>query len=372
MPRLVCLAGTWDPEFARNKALTRILRIAGCDVSLCQVPLWGVRGDTIVKQRKLAVFAKAAWAYPLLLWKFLRTPRPDVVIVPYPGHFDMLLLGPLCRLRRIPVVFDIFISLFDTIVTDRRLRGPNSPVALVALAADRLACRAADLIFADTPAHAAYFSGLSKVPPERFRVLWLGAQESIFHPRSDIVPDPDLVLFHGTFVPLQGLETIVRAAKLLETDGIRIRILGDGQDRETVERLVDELRIENLERVGLVPLDRVPKEIAGAGICLGIFGTGAKADRVIPNKLYECLAVGRPVITGGTTAVRTGFTEDEVTMVPVGDAAKLAAAIRRLRRDPELRERLGAAGHARFKQTYSEEALSKLLAAHLDLVLAAR
>jgi glycosyltransferase involved in cell wall biosynthesis len=58
--------------------------------------------------------------------------------------------------------------------------------------------------------------------------------------------------------------------------------------------------------------------------------------------------------------------------VPVGDPAALAAAIRALRDNPESRERVAAAGHARFHRDYGERALARRLRGHLDELVAAR
>ena len=368
----VCLAGTWDTNFGRNIILQRILKRAGCEVTTCQVDLWGERRDAIVRTRKLAIVRRAIVAYPLLIWKFLRSPRSDIVLVPYPGYFDMLLIATLCRIRGTPVVFDIFISLYDTVVSDRGLTSRASLLATLMRAADRMACRASDLVLADTPADAEYFAELTGVPLDRFRVLWVGAREHLFHPVSSIDPDPNLVLFYGTFIPLHGLETIVRAAKRLELDGIRFRIIGDGQKRNDIDQLISELHIKNIERVGLIPLECLRDEIAGAGICLGIFGTTAKASRVVPNKVYECIAIGRPVVTADTPAIHSAFNRTEVQTVPPGDADQLANAIRCLRAHHLAREQMAIAGRERFRRDYSEDALSRLLISHLDELLKAR
>ena len=235
---------------------------------------------------------------------------------------------------------------------------------------DRAACRRADLILADTPVHAAYFAELTGVSRDRFRVLWLGAQD-VFRPQPDVTPTPNLVVFHGTFIPLQGLETIVRAAKLVAPDGVQVRIIGDGQERPTIEALLRELDVTNVELTGLLPLEEIPRQIASATLCLGIFGTTPKAGRVVPNKLYECLAVGRPVVTGDTPAIREAF-DGEVATVPPGDANALADAIRRLCADPDEREALGRRGHERYVRDYSSDALARMLGEYVEDVVAAQ
>ncbi|HSR40810.1 MAG TPA: glycosyltransferase, partial [Longimicrobiales bacterium] len=330
--------------------------------------LWGERGHGIVRRGKLSLLFRAALAYPLLVWRFLTAPRPEIVLVPYPGHFDMPLLALLCRIRGTPVVFDAFVSLYDTVISDRKLADPGSLLARLTKLVDRLACRTADLVLTDTPQHVHYLSETTGVPVDRFRVVWVGAEEEIFHPRPQIEPDPALVLFYGTFIPLHGMETIVRAAAALEGEGIRFRIIGDGQERPVVDRLQEDLAVRNIERVDWVPLERLPEEIAGAGVCLGIFGTTGKADRVVPNKVYQCVATGRPVVTGDTRAIREAFEEGEVVTVPVGDPGALAEAIRQLRRDPRRREEVAARGRRRFLRDYDDASLASLLRNHLTEV----
>jgi glycosyltransferase involved in cell wall biosynthesis len=282
----------------------------------------------------------------------------------YPGYFDMPVVAVIARARRIPVVFDVFISLHDTVVGDRALRPATSLMGRLTRLVDRVACGLADVVLADTPAHADFLAELTGVERRRFRVLWLGAREDVFNPIPAATPEPRLVVFHGTFIPLQGLDTIVRSAKLLEHDDVRVRLIGDGQERTRVDALVRELDVGNLELVGLLPLERIPHEIASASLCLGIFGTTPKAGRVVPNKLFECLAVGRPVVTADTPAVRSAF-DDEVALVPPGDADALAAAVRELLEDEVRLAQLARVGRARFERDYGEAALARMLAGYL-------
>jgi glycosyltransferase involved in cell wall biosynthesis len=369
-PRLL-VAGTFDPEFARNRVVLALLRRGGFELDIVQRPLWGGNRPTLIDRPKRQLVLRALRAYPSLVWALVRARRPDAIVVLYPGHFDMPLVAAVARARGVPVVFDIFISLHDTVVGDRALRAPGSLTGRLTRLADRVACRSADLVLADTPAHADFFARLTGVARERFRVLWLGAREDVFHPLEGIEPEPRRVFFHGTFVPLQGLETIVRAAKALEADEVRVRVVGDGQERPAVESLARELDVRNLELRGLVPVQEVPREIAAAALCLGIFGTSPKAGRVVPNKVFECIAVGRPVVTGDTPAVRSAF-DGEVAVVRPGDAEALAAVVRELLADENRLAELGRAGRARFVRDYGEEALTRLLEAHIDELLAGR
>ena len=224
---------------------------------------------------------------------------------------------------------------------------------------------------ADTPSHADFFARLADIPSDRIGVVWLGAQDDVFGPHPEVTPTDRRVVFHGTFIALQGIETIIRAAKLLESDGIAVRVIGSGQDQDKVDRLLRELEPANVELTGLLPLEEIPLQIAEATVCLGIFGESGKAHRVVPNKLYECLAVGRPVVTADTEGARSAFTTGEVAMVAAEPEA-LAAELRRLVADSAARELLAREGHCRYVAQYSEGPLSRLLNTQLAQAISDR
>ena len=91
---------------------------------------------------------------------------------------------------------------------------------------------------------------------------------------------------------------------------------------------------------------------------LGVFGTTAKAQRVIPNKAFQALACGAPLITGATPAARELLVDGEsALLVPAGDGAALAEAIRRLASDQELARRVAAGGRATYERSASEAVL---------------
>ncbi len=132
-----------------------------------------------------------------------------------------------------------------------------------------------------------------------------------------------------------------------------MHVIGRGQELPTVTRLLDELQPTNVELREWIPFDELPREIARATLCLGIFGTSEKAQRVIPNKLFQCLAVGRPVITADTPAIRRAFEPGEVATVPAGDASALAREILRLLDDDAARDAVAAAGHRRYLASFT-------------------
>jgi glycosyltransferase involved in cell wall biosynthesis len=154
-------------------------------------------------------------------------------------------------------------------------------------------------------------------------------------------------------IPLHGLETILAAARLAPE--IPFRVVGSGQ----LEALLLD-RPPNVEWVEWVDYEQLPDEIQRAGCALGVFGTSAKAGRVIPNKAFQALACGTPLVTAGTPAAHELLRDGEsALLVPPGDPEALAAAVRRLAREPELALRIGAGGLAAYRARASEDVLGK-------------
>ena len=115
-----------------------------------------------------------------------------------------------------------------------------------------------------------------------------------------------------------------------------------------------------LEHVPWVAYESLPGELHRATCALGVFGTSAKAARVIPNKAFQALACGTPVVTADTPGARELLVDGEsALLVPPGDAEALAEALQRIAADPELAQRLSAGGRAAYEAHASEDVLGR-------------
>jgi glycosyltransferase involved in cell wall biosynthesis len=361
--------GTYDTGKPRARILLKGLRENGVQVTECHTEVWGgVEDKSQVSGlgAKLRLGLRWLLAYPGLVWRYLRLPRHDAVLVGYLGQLDVLVLWPFARLRRVPIVWDAFLSLYDTVVDDRRLVGRRNPLALALYAWEWLACRAADSVVLDTAAHGRYFVETFGLPPDKVHRVFVGAETDVFRlaDATGTARDaaaPFTVLFYGQFIPLHGIETVVRAAKLTEPEGVRWQLIGTGQEAPRIRALIDELRPANLEWETWVPYAELLQRIHAADVCLGVFGASAKAARVIPNKVFQILASGRPVITADTPAARELLEPGPgVSLVPLADAGALAAAVLRMRHELEavqtqdlgrMRARIGPRAVARDLET---------------------
>jgi glycosyltransferase involved in cell wall biosynthesis len=338
--------GTYERDYPRNSQVISALRGAGVEVVEHHVSVWEGRSD------KWRAGAAAAGRLGVAELRLLRRPREqfDALIVGYPGHLDLTAARRVAAGR--PVVFNPLVSLSDTFVADRGRFAAASTAGRTLRAIDRHALRSADLVVADTEADADFLAELAGIARHRVEVCFVGAEERVFWPGWK-PGEPFEALFVGKLIPLHGLETVLEAARL--APDLRFKVVGSGQ----LEALLRD-RPSNVEHMPWVEYEHLPHELRRAGCALGIFGTTEKARRVIPNKVFQALACGTPVVTSQTPAARELLADRESAMlVPPGDAEALAAAVRRLAEDPDLARRVAGAGLAVYRARASEQVLGE-------------
>jgi glycosyltransferase involved in cell wall biosynthesis len=337
--------GTYERRYPRNAQVISCLRSAGVEVIEHHAPVWDRR------EQKWNVGVGAVARLALAQPRLLRPPKIgfDAVIVGYPGHLDVAAARRVAAGR--PVVFNPLVSLADTFVADRGRFRPGSINARVLAAVDRRAFRSADLVVADTAAHAEFLARSAGLPLDRVETCFVGAEERLFQPRWRLSAQSTFV-FVGKLIPLHGVATILDAARLAPE--LQLRIVGSGQ----LQGLLD-LRPPNVEWLPWLEYGYLPSEYHRARAALGIFGTSAKAHRVIPNKVFQALASGAPVITADTPAARELLDDETAVLVPPADPPALAAALRQLAGDNAFAANVAAAGHDRYRERASEEVLGR-------------
>ena len=328
----VCAFGSFDLVGARSWVIRTGLQEAGYDLTFCNT---SVRGF-FAKMRDLT-----------RRWRTMQNDV-DALYVVFPSHYYMPLAWRLARRRRIPVILDAIISLYDTDVSDRRRVSRFHPKAWLLFAVDWLACHLADIILVDTEEHRQYFMRTFSVPACKIAITPVGCRTDLFHPQPERAHSgPRIIGFYGTFIPLQGIDTILQAAKELANEDVRFVILGKGQTYPAIQQLAQQLRLSNVEFRESVPLEKLPDFIAECDVCLGIFGTSPKALRVIPHKAYEVLQCGKPLITARTPASERGLRDlEHALLCNPGDSHDLAEKIRKLLRDPGLAKRIADGGRS--------------------------
>jgi glycosyltransferase involved in cell wall biosynthesis len=150
-------------------------------------------------------------------------------------------------------------------------------------------------------------------------------------------------LYAGLHGLAQGLDRVLEAASLLADSPLRFVFLGDGPTKADLILQARARELGNIKFLDARPVTEVPPLVAAADIVLVPLVTHIPG--ATPSKLYEAMASGRPVVLVAEGEPANIVREHETGLVVApGDAAGLAAALRRLAGDPALRQRLGANG----------------------------
>ncbi len=405
--------GTLVPGYPVNRFLLTALRQAGAHVEECHETLWtGRLHEVYARARPWTLAMQAVRALPRyvqLAWRYRAAGPCDWIIVGYPGYVDMIWARLLGLRRRRPIALVAFISLYDTVVADREQASAGSWRARLLRWVDRRAFDAADVVLVDTLAQARHYAQVFKLPRTRFQRSFVGhefcdmmpasagstgtgapnqpvaeqptagaasgAASGMTPPGSKVTtagdavgssttPGPLQVLFFGTYVPLHGVDVILRAAhRLREEQGVRFRLIGAGQLLTDMRRLAAQLELKNVEfRTDWMDAAQLRRQVLAADVCLGIFGVTAKAARVIPYKVLGALALARPVVSRDGPAIRELLSDGESAILCApGDPAALAGALLRLRDDAHLATRLAAEGHRAYVEQAAPATVGRAL-----------
>jgi len=364
----ICYFGTYRKEYSRNKIMMAALAKAGVDVIECHTTLWKSIEDRVN-------LTKGGWkqpnfwwrlirAYGQLLWRFFKLPEFDILMVGYPGQFDVYLAKFLAKLKRKPLVWDVFMSIY-LVAKERGLDQQNRFTVNLIRHVEARALRLPDLLIQDTAEYVAWFHQEYGISPDRFRLVPTGADDRIFKPveitdqRED---DSFIVLYYGTFIPNHGVMKIAQAVKYLaEKDDIIFEFIGEGPDKAPFKEFVDKHNLKNVRFHGWMSQEELLVQIAKSDICLGAFGDTPQSLMTVQNKIYECMAMGKPVITGESPAVKSGFVHKKDIYMCERCPGGIAGAITALRNDNDLCKFIGENSFKTFTQNYSLTSLGNKL-----------
>jgi len=198
-----------------------------------------------------------------------------------------------------------------------------------------------------------------------------GADASMFDPASDGIEfrkqhklvDKFVVLYAGAHGLSNDLGMVLQAADQLRADKkIAIVLLGDGKDKQTLQNEAAKMKLDNVIFVSPLPKAQMAQALAAADACLAILKPLKLYATVYPNKVFDYLAAGRPVLLAIDGPIRAVVEQAGAgVFVPPGDPAALAAAMRKLAADPAAAQRMGLAGRAYLEKHFERGALAKQL-----------
>ncbi|MHC5065643.1 MAG: glycosyltransferase family 4 protein [Planctomycetota bacterium] len=367
MSMRILALGAWDEGSGYPRARALLAGLRGQAVELREE-----RVTPVLEGDRRRGIASAPWRWPgwylanrrlqadVLgrLRKSLEEQRPDAIVLPYPGH----VLAPAVReVYSGPIVLDLFLSAFGTMVEDRKVFPRWSPPARMLRRIDAAACAAADLVLMDTSAHAEWVRAEFDLPMER--VSWVPVSdpdEAALRPESLRITsqDPLRLLFFGTGVPLHGLDLLSEA--LVSTPEVDFTLIGgsEGERKRAFALLGDRLRL----LPDFVEAEELRREISAAHLVAGVFGSSQKASLVLPFKVMHACSLARPVLSADTPGLRQFLRPGvDCFACPGGDSQAISRALRQIAREPARLPAMGEAARASYQEKFSLAATGRCL-----------
>lgn len=340
-----------EPEYPRNAMILKALR----------------KNFDIIEVTNLTSWMPLKYVF-LLIKLFVSTRKPhDLIFIGFHGHI-LIFFARLFSSK--PIVFDAFSSIYDTYCFDRKMFSPGSIFGKLFFWIDQYSCKLASIVCLDTNSHAQYYHNTFNIPEEKIHVFPVGCDETIFYPRIDAVEEP-VVLYFGNFLPLQGMDVIIKAAKTLDgKSSIKFLFIGNGIEYSRIVSKAQKWGINNVEFLPPIAMNKMPEYISRSMICLGgHFGTSDKANRVIAGKTYLCMAMAKPIIVGENPANREFLTHGyDAWFIPHNNPDALANAILTLEHDVQLRKSIGNNAYKTFIDRGSTQYISQQISKIINLV----
>jgi glycosyltransferase involved in cell wall biosynthesis len=330
------LIGVTNPNHSRTLQLVRCIQARGT----LRVTGWGSKNLGIQGLGSLSSILKLPFEVLFGLRKIysaiLKADRDDTLVLSHPAQLNFIVSWPLLKVFRKKHLVDFYVSLYDTLVSDRKIISPKSPLAWGLRKADQITLRYAGGVIFDSQSNARRFGNLVKRGVGNIHIIYPRPPELFFREESKTKVKTDDVIFVGQFSPLQGLETIAKALQDPRLLSYSFTLIGSGPERE--ERHLEGLA-SNVTRISRVDYEELAQIISKHRISLGVFGTSEKAQSVFPNKVAESLALGVPVITAAGE-VSKNFRNIGCLTIPPGEPTTLADEIIRCLEDNKFLQSL--------------------------------
>jgi glycosyltransferase involved in cell wall biosynthesis len=239
----------------------------------------------------------------------------------------------IAKLRRATLVVDHFVGTYETHVLDFGSARSRSPRGWYFAMVDRIAFRLADVVTIDTVVRGEALSmryGAKRKSPQ-IAVLPVGAPDwakSLADEERKIPNNVLQVLFYGNYIPLHGVDFIVRSlAHVPLKSPFLLTLIGSAPQRADIEALAKKLGVQDrMLFLDAVSESELAHHLQQSDVVLGIFGDTSKARTVIANKVWQGLYAGKTVITRTSDALDElrPIVEGQLLGIDISDERSLA------------------------------------------------
>jgi glycosyltransferase involved in cell wall biosynthesis len=300
-------------------------------------------------------------------------PKADVVISTSPQFFNGLAGYFVSRLRRIPWLLEIRDLWPESILAVGAIK--NKAIIHMLEWIEMFAYRKADFIVPVTDAFKRYMVGKG-IPAEKIQVIKNGADLSFFTKVIGSNPVAAELGLQGKFVAsyfgthgmAHRLETLLCAAQeLKEHKDIVFLLVGDGAERERLTAMRDGMGLDNVIMLGQQPKEKMPYLWALSDVSLVLLKKSELFKTVIPSKIFESMAMERPIILGveGESAEIIRAADAGFCIEPE-NSHELAERVLELYRERDLCARLGKNGRRHVEANYDRTVLARRYATLME------
>jgi glycosyltransferase involved in cell wall biosynthesis len=300
---------------------------------------------------------------------------PDCVIATSP----QLLVGVsgLCiaRAKRVPFILEVRDLWPESLIAVGVSNRHSIMFRVLSRVADML-YRGADHIVVVSPAFVDHLEKEWNVPPQKVSVVSNGVRMDLFNPGVDGaairaglgLQDKFVVSFIGTVGNAHGANILIETAKLMSFayPDVVFLVVGEGAEKQKLQQHVRGAFLSNIVILDGQPRDRIPALIRCSDVCLVLLRKAEVFKTVIPTKMLEFMACGRPVVVGVEGVAKMIVENANAGIcIPPENVAALIDAIVSLHSNEELRYTLGQNGNRFISRDMSR---AKTAADYLDVM----
>ena len=310
-------------------------------------------------------------------WRGLRVKDVDLVWGTSPPIFQGLTAWVLSRLKGASFLFEVRDLWPAFAIQVGVLRNPFLIDASLWL--ERLLYRHADLVVVNSPGFIAH---VSTHGAKRVELVPNGSDTVMFNPdfkgesfrQHHALEGKFIALYAGAHGMSNDLDVLLQSAEILaDYPEITFVLLGDGKEKSALQEKAKRMNLDNVRFIAPIPKTRMPEALAAADICIAILKPVPLYATVFPNKVFDYMAAGRPVVLAIDGVIRKLIENAEAGIyVTPGDPRAMATAILKLHKDPQLCMQLGANGRSLVNNEYDRYTLSVQMAEIMESLMAER
>ncbi|TWT59604.1 glycosyltransferase family 4 protein [Rubinisphaera italica] len=301
----------------------------------------------------------------------LSAGKADLVIGTTPPIFQAVSAWILSVIRRCPFLLEVRDLWPEFAVNMGVLKNPV--LIWMARQLESFLYARASHILVNSPAYQDYL--LSKgIKAEKISVIPNGVDPEMFNSSMDTrdirkelnLENKFIATYAGALGMANDIDTILHAASMTDAPEIHYLIVGDGKERPRLQQLAKELNLTNLTFTGGVAKQEMSAYLTASNVCLATLQDIPMFKTVYPNKVFDYMAAGRPVILGIDGVIREVLeSANGGVFIHPGKPEELRKAVMAMAVDPQISESMGKSGQdyvtLHFNRDNHAEDLHKLL-----------